>query len=64
MWTLKYEINSPKLYEVLIKTQLKGYTAMDLKNFYNNIKICLNEVTILRQYLLPAYQYIKIYPEF
>ena len=30
MWTLKHEIRSPKFYELLIKTELKGDTALDL----------------------------------
>ena len=30
MWTLKHEIRSPKLYDLLIKTELKGDTALDL----------------------------------
>ena len=42
MWTFKHEIGSPKFYELLIKTELKGDTDMDLKNFYNNINICPN----------------------
>ena len=46
-WTLKHEISSPKFYELLIKTELKGYTAMYLKNFYNRIKMCPNELTRL-----------------
>ena len=48
MWTLKHDIRSPKLYELIIKTELKGYIDVDLKNFYNHIKMCLNAVTILR----------------
>ena len=47
MWTLKHEISSSKFYELLIKTELKGDTALDLKKFYNHIKMCLNAVTIL-----------------
>ena len=39
IWTLKHEIVSSKLYEILIKTQIKGYTAVDLKNFYKRINI-------------------------
>ena len=31
MWTLKHEISSPKFYELLIKKELKGDTAQDLK---------------------------------
>ena len=45
MWTLKHEISSPKFYEILIKTSLKRDTDMDLNNFYNYIKMCLNMVT-------------------
>ena len=48
MWTLKHEIRSPKFYELLTKTELKGDTAMDLRNLYNHIKMCLNTVTRLR----------------
>ena len=59
MWNLKYEIISPKFYEILIKTELKGDTALDIKNFYNHINTCLNAVTRLREYLLPGYQSIK-----
>ena len=33
MQTLKYDMISPKLYELLIKTELKVYTALDLKSF-------------------------------
>ena len=47
MWTLKYEINSPKFYQLLIKKELKGDTALELKHFYNHIKMCLNDVTRL-----------------
>ena len=31
--TLKHEISSPKFYELLIKTKIKGDTALDLDNF-------------------------------
>ena len=48
MWNLKNDISSPKCYEILIKTELKGDTALDLKNFYKHINICLNAVTRLR----------------
>ena len=33
MWTLKYEISPPKVYELFIKTELKVETVLDLKNF-------------------------------
>ena len=59
MWTLKHEISSPKFYELLIKTELKGYTALDLKKFFNHIKMSLNAVNKLREDLLPDYQSIK-----
>ena len=48
IWTLKHEIIPPKFYELLIKIELKDDTALDLKNFYNHIYICLNAVTRLR----------------
>ena len=48
MWTLKHEIRSPKFYVLLIKTELKYGTSLDLKNFYNHIKMCLNVVVILQ----------------
>ena len=59
MWNLKHEISSPKFYEILIKTELKGDTALDFKNFYNHIKMCLNEVNRIQEDLLPSYQPIK-----
>ena len=64
VWTLKHEIRSPKLYEILIKTELKGDTSLDLHKFYNNINVCLNAVTRLREDLIPAHQSIKIHSEF
>ena len=59
MWTLKHEIRSQKIYELLIKTELKDSTDMDLKNLYNYIKMCLNAVNRIREDLLPSYQYMK-----
>ena len=59
MWTLKHEIISPKFYELIIRIRLKGYTATDLKNFYNHINMCLNAVNRLLEDLLLAYQSIK-----
>ena len=50
--------------KVLIKTEIKGDTDLDLKNFYNHINMCLNAVTILQEYLLPSYQYIKRHSDF
>ena len=55
IWTLKHEISSPRFYELLIKTELKGDTALYLKNFYNHIKMSLNAVTRLKVDLLPDY---------
>ena len=48
MWTLKHEISSPRFYELLIKIELKGDTALDLKNLYNHFKMSINAVTKLR----------------
>ena len=39
MWTLKHEISSTKVNELLIKIDLKGDTGMYLKNFYNYINM-------------------------
>ena len=50
MWTLKHEISSPKFYELLINTDLKGDTVLYIKNFYNKIKMCINAVTRIREY--------------
>ena len=48
IWNIKHDIISRKFYELLINTELKGNTEMDLKNFYNHIKMYLNAVAILR----------------
>ena len=48
MWTLKYEISSPKFYDILIMTEFKYDTAMYLKNLYNHIMMCLNAVARLQ----------------
>ena len=48
MWNLKHDISSPRFYELLIKTEIKGYNTLYLKNFYNHIKIFLNEFTIIQ----------------
>ena len=63
IWTLKHEISSPNFFEILINTELKGYTALGLKNFYNHINMCLNAVSRLQEDLLTSYQYIKIHSE-
>ena len=48
MWNIKHEISSPKFYELLIKTELNGYTDLYLNNFHNRLNMCLNAVTRLR----------------
>ena len=63
-WNIKHEISSPKFYELLIKTGIKRDTALDLKNFYNKIKMCLNLVTRLQEEPLPDYQSIKRHFDF
>ena len=60
MWTLKHETSSPIFYELIIKTELKGYNVLYLKKFYNYINMFLNTVTRLREDLLTACQSIKI----
>ena len=64
MCTLKHDISSPKLYKHLIKTKIKEDTVLDLKNCFNHIKMCLNEMTRLREDLLPDYQSIKRHSDF
>ena len=64
MWALKHEISSPKFYEILVNTELKGDTDMYLNNFYNHINISLNVVTIILEDLLPDYQSIKRHSDF
>ena len=48
IWTLKHDIRSTNFYEIIINTDIKGYTALELKNFYNHIEMCLNPVTRLQ----------------
>ena len=64
MWNLNHDIRSPKFYEILIKIELKGDTSMDIKNFYNNINMCLNVVTRIIEDLLTAYQFVKRHSDF
>ena len=64
IWTLKHDIISPKFYKILINTELKRDTALDLNNFNNHINIFPNAVTRLREDLLPAYQSIKRHYDF
>ena len=64
MWTLKHDISSPKFYEILIKKELKGETALDLNNLFNHIKMCLNAVNRLIEDLVIDYQSIKRHSEF
>ena len=64
MWNFKHEISSPKFYAILIKTELKGDTALDLKKLFNHIKMCLNAEIRLREDLLPDYYFIKRHPQF
>ena len=59
MWTLKHEISSPRFYEFLVKIELKGDTALDLKNSHNHVKMFLNALTKLREHLLPDFLSIK-----
>ena len=57
--TLKFDISSPKFYELLLKTELKGDTSLEINNFYKHIKMCLNTVYILQEYFYPSYRSIK-----
>ena len=53
-WTLKHNISSPKFYEILVKTDLKGDTGVYINIFYNYIKMYLNAVTIIQEDPIPA----------
>ena len=64
MWTLKQNTSPPKLYEILIKTDMKGDTALDLNIFYKKINSCLNTVAIIKEDMIPAYHKIKWISEF
>ena len=64
MWNLKHDIRSPRLYELIIKTELKVDTAMELKNFYNHIKMCPNTVTRHQEDILPGYHSINRHSDF
>ena len=64
MCNLKHDIRSPKFYELLIKIEFKGDTALNLNTFYYHIKMCLNAATRLREDFLLGYQSIKRYSEF
>ena len=64
MWNLKHEISSPRFYELLTKTELKGETDMDPKSFYKHIKMRLNAVTRLQEELPPGYQSTKKHYDF
>ena len=64
MWTLKNDISSPKFYELLSKTELKGDISLYIKNSFNHIMMCLNAVTKIIEYLLPDYQSIKRHSQF
>ena len=64
MRNLKHEITSPKFYELLIKTELKIYTALELNNFNDHIKICLNAANIIIEDLLTDYHPTKRHSKF
>ena len=64
MWTPKHEIISPKFCGLLIKTELKCESSMDLNNFYNHINFCINAVTRIQEDLLPGYQFMERHSEF
>ena len=64
MCNLKDDIIPPKFYALLINKELKGYTALDLENLYNNVNMCVNAMTRLREDLLNVYHSIKSHSEF
>ena len=64
MRNLKHDISSPKFNKILIKTELKVDTYLELKDFYNHIKMCINAVNRIREDLLLGYHSIKRNSEF
>ena len=64
MQTLKHEIRSSKFYELFINIVIKGETAMELKNFYNEIRMCFNDLNRTQEYLVTDNQSTKIHPQF
>ena len=52
---LNHEIRSPRFYGLLFKIELKGDTALDLKNFYKHINMCINAVTRIQEDLISCY---------
>ena len=50
MWNLKHNISSPIFYELLIKTELKGCTALYLMN------LCADKVHLLGMYCSVRYE--------
>ena len=46
MWTIKHDIITPKFYELLINTELRGDTDIDLKNFYKHTNMYINLVCL------------------
>ena len=52
MRTLKHQIITPKLYELIIKGELKQDTSLYVNNFYSRVKISLNAVTNIKNYFL------------
>ena len=53
VWNIKHDKSLPQFYELLIKIELKWETALELNNFYNHSKMCVNAVTRLKEYLIP-----------
>ena len=53
MLMLKHDIISTNLYKLLLKSELKEATDIDMNNFYNSIKMSLNTVANLREIWYP-----------
>ena len=64
MLTLKYETTPPNFYKIILNTEIKVDTAIDLNRFYNHINVRLNAVIKLQEDLHTAYHKTKKYSTF
>ena len=54
IWTFKHDMIDPKLYEILLTTELKGENYLDLNNLYTHAKMSLKAKKELREDILPS----------
>ena len=64
MCNITHDIISPKLYELILRNELKVYTSFNLENLYNHLNMYVNEAIKLREYIFPSFKVIKNYITF